>query len=200
MENNNTQQTVDTQTTQEPEVKTFTQEEVDALIADATKDLLSQDKVNEIVSQRLAKEKAKAEEKQKEAERLASLSAEERMKAEFEIEMKAKQDEYETQLREFQTMKAEFERQQLLAQTQKELADRGLSVDMAQFLIRDNAENTLEAIKAYETTYKKDLENGINSKLKKPTEPTPTMENTNATKNPKDMDFAEFAKWKAEGN
>lgn len=195
----NKQTNVDTQQQEQNEVS-YTQEQVDQMIADATKDMLSQDKVNEIVKDRLAKEKAKAEEKQREAERLASLSAEERAKAEFEIQMKAKQDEYEAQMKEFQTMKAEFERQQLLAQTQKELADRGLSVDMAQFLIRDNAENTLEAIKVYEETYKKDLENGINSRLKNPTEPTPAKENTNATKNPKDMDFAEFAKWKAEGN
>lgn len=199
MEENNKQTNVDTQQQEKKEVS-YTQEQVDQMIAEATKDLLSQEKVNQIVQDRLAKEKVKQEEKQKEAERLASLSAEERAKAEFEIQMKAKQEEYDTQMKEFQTMKAEFERQQLLAQTQKELADRGLSVDMAQFLIRDNAENTLDAIKAYESAYKKDLEIGINSKLKKPTEPTPAKDDTNATKNPKDMTFAEFVQWKSEGN
>jgi hypothetical protein len=195
----NKQTNVDTQQQEQNEVS-YTQEQVDQMIAEATKDLLSQDKVNEIVKERLAKEKSKQLEKQKEAERLASMSAEQRAKAEFEMEMKAKQEEYEAQMAEFQAMKSEFEKAQLLAQTQKELSDRGLSVDMAQILLRDTAENTLEAIKVYEETYKKDLENGINSKLKKSTEPTPAKEGTNATKNPKDMTFAEFVQWKSEGN
>lgn len=62
MENNENVETTTTenvgateQTTKEPEVKTYTQEEVDAML----KDRYTQEQVNDIVSKRLAREKEK---------------------------------------------------------------------------------------------------------------------------------------------
>ena len=79
---NNIDNTVDTQQQQQQnedkEVKTFTQEDIDKAVAEATKDLLSQDKVNEIVEKRLAREREKAGRERTQAEELAKLSAEER--------------------------------------------------------------------------------------------------------------------------
>lgn len=192
----NVNQNVDTQQQEKnevvEEVKTYTQEELDKAIAEATKDLLSKDKVNEIVQQRLDKEKNKAEE----AKRLAEMSAEERARAEFEIEMKAKQDEYKAQLDEFNKMKGEFEAQQLLMETQKQLNDRGLPISMAQLLCGATAEETLKNIEMYEKQYKEDLEKEVNKRLKSSTTPTVPKSVGTVDKNPKDMNFAEYQEWK----
>ena len=58
MENNIDNTNVDTQQ-QQNEEKTFTQADIDRAVAEATKDMLSQDKVNEIVEKRLAREREK---------------------------------------------------------------------------------------------------------------------------------------------
>ena len=148
MENNLDNTNVDTQQQQneDKEVKTFTQEDIDKAVAEATKDLLSQDKVNEIVEKRLAREREKAERERTQAEELAKLSAEERKQKEFEIEMAEKQAEYDKQMQEFAKMKADFEKTQLLAQVQKELNDRNLPIGMANQLVANTAEESMKNI------------------------------------------------------
>lgn len=199
MENNNNNQTVDTQTTNnQNEVKTFTQAEVDELIANATKDLLTQDKVNEIVKDRVAKEKAKAEKEKTQAEELARLSAEERKAKEFEIEMAKKTDEFNTQMAEFNKMKAEFERSQLIAQTQKELSAKSLPIDMANQLVGADAETTMKNIEAFEKSFNESLQKAIDDKLKNSSSsPRQTLKgDENQTKSVKDMSLSEYIAYK----
>ena len=198
MENNIDNTNVDTQQ-QQNEDKTFTQADIDRAVAEATKDMLSQDKVNEIVEKRLAREREKAEREKSQAEELARMSAEERKAKEFEIEMAKKNEEYETQMKEFNKMKAEFEQEKLLNQTAKELTQRGLPNGMANMLIGANAEETMKNIELYEKQYKADLEAEVNKRLGKSTTPNTNVNNgTQATKNPKDMSLSEFIKWREE--
>ena len=129
--------------------KTFTQAELDA-----------------IIEKRLAKERAKFEErltaKVSEAEKLAKLSEEERAKAEIDIA----KGELSAMKAEFDKMKAEFDREQLLSQVTKELDDRKLPISMAQALLGADAETTKANIDRFESDWKVSLENAIKAEIK----------------------------------
>lgn len=193
----NIETNVDTQQQKQNEVKTFTQEDIDRAVAEATKDMLSQDKVNEIVEKRLAKAKEKAERERTQAEELAKLSAEERARKEFEIEMANKQAEYEAQLKEFNNMKMAFEKSQLLAQVTKELNDRNLPIDMANQLLGKDAEESMKNIQAFEENWNTSLQQAIDKKLKNSSS-SPKIElkgEENQAKSVKDMTLTEYIEY-----
>ena len=200
---NNIDNTVDTQQQQQQnedkEVKTFTQEDIDKAVAEATKDLLSQDKVNEIVEKRLAREREKAERERTQAEELAKLSAEERKQKEFEIEMAKKNEQYEAQMKEFEKMKADFEKTQLLAQVQKELNDRNLPIGMANQLVANIAEESMKNIQNFEKDWKDSLQKELDKKLKNSSS-SPKINlkgDENQTKSVKDMSLSEYLEYRA---
>ena len=199
---NNIDNTVDTQQQQQQnedkEVKTFTQEDIDKAVAEATKDLLSQDKVNEIVEKRLAREREKAEKERTQAEELAKLSAEERKQKEFEIEMAKKNEQYEAQMKEFEKMKADFEKTQLLAQVQKELNDRNLPIGMANQLLGKDAEDSMANIKTFEKDWNDSLQKELDKKLKNSSS-SPKINlkgDENQTKSVKDMSLSEYLEYR----
>ena len=127
-------------------VKTFTQEEVDKLIAKAKKK---------------AKEKAEAdlskafEEKMAEEKRLALLSEKERQ---AEIEKKQRAD--------FEKEKAEFERNKMMFETKKLLVKEGLDEGLASYVVRATAEETLAEITNMKNIFSKGYEENINNRLK----------------------------------
>ena len=200
MENNIDNTNVDTQQQQQQnEDKTFTQADIDKAVAEATKDLLSQDKVNEIVEKRLAREREKAERERTQAEELAKLSAEERKQKEFEIEMAEKQAEYDKQMQEFAKMKADFEKTQLLAQVQKELNDRNLPIGMANQLVANTAEESMKNIQNFEKDWKDSLQKELDKKLKNSSS-SPKINlkgDENQTKSVKDMSLSEYLEYRA---
>ena len=194
MENNNNN-TVDTQQQEQNEVK-YTQSDVDKMIADATKDLLTQEKVNEIVEKRLAKAKEKADKERSQAEELAKLSAEERKAKEFELAMAEKQAEYEAQMKEFVAMKAEFEKAQLLSQVQKELAQRNLPVNCSEMLLGADVDTTMANINNFETIFNESLQKNIDNRLKSSSSPKINIhENERQSKSVKDMSLSEYIEY-----
>ena len=200
MENNLDNNNVETQqqTNEDKEVKTFTQADIDKAVAEATKDMLSQDKVNEIVEKRLAREREKAEKERTQAEELAKLSAEERKQKEFEIEMAEKQAEYDKQMQEFAKMKADFEKTQLLAQVQKELNDRNLPIGMANQLLGKDAEDSMANIKTFEKDWNDSLQKALDDKLKNSSS-SPKINlkgDENQTKSVKDMSLSEYLEYR----
>lgn len=153
-ESADTNENVDTSTTENKEgqeTKTYTQEEVDAI----KKDLLTQEQVNEIVKARLAKEKAKAEEDKKEAERLSKLSADERAKEEAK-----KKDE------EIAKLRAEIDRNNLEKDTVDRLNQEGLPLEFKSFLMQENAEKTNESIKVFKDVYNKAVQAEVEKRFK----------------------------------
>ena len=201
MENNLDNNNVETQqqTNEDKEVKTFTQADIDKAVAEATKDMLSQDKVNEIVEKRLAREREKAEKERTQAEELAKLSAEERKQKEFEIEMAKKNEEFEAQMKEFNKMKADFEKTQLLAQVQKELNDRNLPIGMANQLLGKDAEDSMANIKTFEKDWNDSLQKALDDKLKNSSS-SPKINlkgDENQTKSVKDMSLSEYLEYRA---
>lgn len=193
--NNNIEKNVETQPQENNEV-TYTQADVDKMIADATKGMLTQDKVNEIVEKRLAKAKEKAEKERSQAEELAKLSAEERKAKEFEIQMAEKQAEYDKQMEEFNKMKMEFERTQLLSQVQKELNERNLPIGCSEMLLGKDVETTMANINEFEKAFNDSLQQNIDKKLKSSSSPKIELhENEGQTKDPSKMSLSEFIEY-----
>jgi hypothetical protein len=142
VENNGAQEQAQVQEAPQQEVKTFTQEEVD-----------------KIVAKRLAREKkdieAKIEAERKEAEELAKLSEAEKQKKLFE-----------KQVREFEETKKAFEAERLLNETTKQLASKNLPVEFANMLKAADAESTFENIKLFEAKFNEALERMVSDRLK----------------------------------
>ena len=107
----------------------------------------------------LEKKQKEWEEKQQEAiqkaleekERLSKLSEKER-----------KEEELTQKEQELQKRIAEIERKELKADAVSDLSEKGLPADFADFLLADNAENTLENI----NTFKKAFDEAVNAAVK----------------------------------
>ena len=138
-------------TTQEKEVKTFTQEEVDKMI-----------------SKRLQRERkdieAKIEAERKEAEELAKLSEQEKQKKLFE-----------KQVREFEETKKAFEAERLLNETSKQLASKNLPIEFAEMLKGEDAESTFNNINVFEAKFNEALEKMVTERLRGSTPKTATI-------------------------
>lgn len=132
------------ETTKEPskETKTLTQEQVD-----------------EIVKNRLAKEKQKWDEEkqseQKEADKLKKMND-------------VQKAEYKTQQKEEELAKkeAELNRRELMAQAKVTLIEKGIPADMAEFLNFDSAEKCNESIDKLANSFNLSIEKSIDDKLK----------------------------------
>ena len=138
----------------QPQEKTFTQDEVNALI-----------------EKRLARAMAKMESDRKEAEELAKLSEAERQKKLFE-----------KQVAEFEATKKAFEAEKMLNETMTQLSQRGLSTSFAELLRADDAESTLENINNFEAEFNRAVEARVSERLKGATPKAPTSQNTEITK------------------
>lgn len=130
---------------QEQEVKTYTQEEVDALL---------QQEADRRVSSALKKAEKKNQEKIKEAEKLAKLSEQERFQ--YELEQREKKI-------------AEKEKQMALmenkAEASKALNDRGISIALADFVVAEDADTMMENIKLLEDEFKKSVKAEVEKRL-----------------------------------
>ena len=154
---NETQEVQEVEEVQE-QVKTFTQEEVDKIIAKrlsrATKDI-----------------EAKIEAERKEAEELAKLSEAEKQKKLFE-----------KQVKEFEETKRAFENEKLLNETTKQLASKNLPIEFAEMLKGEDAESTFENIKVFEEKFNTALEKAVNDRLKGNTPRVSISNNSEITK------------------
>lgn len=106
--------------------------------------------VNAIISKRLAKEKRKLDE----AQRLASLSAEERAKEEFRLEKER-----------FEEERKSFLSDKMLIQCEKELVRNDLPSEFAKLLVTDDADSTSENIKVFKEKWNSALDLAVNVKL-----------------------------------
>lgn len=133
---------------EEPEV--FSKEEVDKMLQQE-----SDRRVSEALKKKEAEWQAQLETKTTEAEKLASMSAEDRAKAEFEKE-KA----------EWEKEKIKFEKERLQLETTKLLNAEGLPVSFVEYITGDTADEVSENIEIFKTEWKKALESAVSDKLK----------------------------------
>ena len=130
---------------QKQETRTYTQEEVDAL--------LQQETDRRITSAQKKWEK-KSQEKVREAEKLAKLSEQERFQYELEQREKAI---------------AEKEKQMALmenkAEASKALNERGISIALADFVVAEDADTMMDNIKILEDEFKKSVKLEVEKRL-----------------------------------
>lgn len=127
---------------EEPEVKTFTQEEV-----------------NRLIEKRLAKEKQKALKEKEEAEKLAQMNAEEKNRYELEKQKK-----------ELEERIAEYTKKELRQESINILTEKGYSVQtakqLAEFLNYKDAESCKGSIDTMDKILKSCIEVEVNNKLR----------------------------------
>lgn len=128
--------------TENKDVKSFTQEELDKII-----------KSN--VDRALAKATKEAEEKQEEAKRLAKMNAEQ--KAKYELE---KAEERLAQ------REAEITKRELTAEAKSILSDKGLPTDLHSLLNYESAETVQSGIEALERAIQQSTEKAVEDRLK----------------------------------
>ena len=132
------------------EDKTYTEEELQKLLQSET-----DRRVSEAIKTREEKWKKEFEEKRSEAETLASMTAEERARAEFEKE-KA----------EWLKEKSEFEKERLKLEATKILDAEGLPISFVDYVLTDSAEGVKENIKVFKEQWNKELDEAITERLK----------------------------------
>lgn len=130
----------------EPEAKkTYTQEEVDALL---------QKESDRRVSQALQKQERKNQEKVREAEKLARMN---------------EQEKYEYQLEQREKAIQEKEKALSLAENKNEagkiLAEKGLSLALVDFVVAEDAETMKNNIKVLEQAFKQSVKEEVEKRL-----------------------------------
>lgn len=133
------------------EEKTYSQEDLDKAVSEATKGYVSQEKVEEIIAKTIAKERKKAED----AERLSKLSEKER------AEEQAKLDKQE-----IEELKARLAMKDLEDDTIKELKEQDLDSDFLEFVIAEDAEKTLEKIKRFKPLFDRAVNQAVDERVR----------------------------------
>lgn len=125
--------------------ETFTKEEIDRRVDEAVKTARANWDVEF---------GGKLEEAKNEGARLAKLSAEERQKEENRVEREK-----------FEQEKAEFAHKSLVAETVKQLGEKGIPVEFAEMAAGANAETAQANIKTLETAWNKAVEEAVTKRL-----------------------------------
>lgn len=133
------------------EAKTYSQEDFDKAVNEATKGYVSQDKLQEIIDKTIAKERKRAED----AERLSKLSEKER------AEEQAKLDKQE-----IEELRARLAMKDLEDDTIKELKEKELDSDFLEFVIADDAEKTLEKINRFKDVFDKAVNQAVDERVR----------------------------------
>lgn len=134
--------------------------EVDQANVDAEKETektFTQDEVNKIVQDRLAKEKAKNEKAQEEAKKLAKMNAEQ--KNQYMVEQLQKE------LEEYKNKEAKND---MIKEANSMLKDNDITLpdEVVAMLIGDSAEDTKVCVDSFSKAFKTAVERAVNEKLK----------------------------------
>lgn len=167
LENNVVNEEVQTQEVQTEEtVKTFTQEEVNEMIA---KRLARETKKIEAEKEKAMQLKLKAE--LEESEKLAKMSEAERVKAQAEKERKQFEEERRLHLEE----RRQFEEEKILRLTMEALEDKKLPGSFAKFLKVDNADDIMDNISVFEKGFNEAVEKAVAERLRGKSPVTSTL-------------------------
>lgn len=139
------------------EVKTFTQEEL-----------------NKIVAERIAKERKKLDAErlkqqeiqekliEEESEKLAKMTEAEKIKAKAERERKR----FEDKVAKYEAEMKAFEQEKIKNQTMKLLNEKGLPVELCQFIQSNTADEIMENVEVFEKCWSEAIEKSVNARLR----------------------------------
>ena len=135
----------------EPQPKTFTQEEVDKIIADRlarqakqSEKKFTQKEVDDLISEKLS-----------EAEKLAKMNAEQKAKYE--------QEKHEKELAE---REAALTKRELTATAKEVFTEKGLPAELADIVDTTSAENCTASIETIEKAFSAAVQKAVNDRLK----------------------------------
>ena len=156
--NNEVQENIEVSTQEDAkEVKTFTQDEL-----------------NKIVAERIAKEKKKLEAErlkqqemqekliEEESEKLAKMTEAEKIKAKAERERKR----FEDKVAKYEAEMKAFEQEKIKNQTMKLLNEKGLPVELCQFIQSNTADEIMENVEVFEKCWSEAIEKSVNARLR----------------------------------
>ena len=127
--------------------------------ATPTAKTFTQDELNAIIDKRLERERkdaqARIDKAVTEAQKLAKMSADERAEHEKQAHEKALADR-----------EAEITKRELRAEAKSHLSDKGLPIELAEILPYTDADTTNAAIVATEKVFRLAVEKGVNERLK----------------------------------
>lgn len=138
----------ETNPTNEPQEATAGQEEGSKV---EEQKLFTQSEVDAMINKRLQKERRK----QAEAKRLAELSEDDRVKEQLKLDREA-----------FENERLEFLKEKMNVQAEKELLTNGLPASFTKYVVTDEAESTLQNIKAFKAEWDKALEQAVKERIK----------------------------------
>ena len=175
------------ETNEVKEVKTFTQEEVNAILE---KRLSREIKKIEAEKQKAMELELKAE--LEEAEKLAKMSEAERVKAKAEKE----RIKFEKERKKFEEEMRAFNQERMLNTTMTTLSEKNLPVEFASFLRADNAEQIMENIAIFGKHFNESVEKVVTERLRGKTPQASTVNNSFNMNELKNMSAAEInANW-----
>ncbi|MCD3254379.1 DUF4355 domain-containing protein [Clostridium botulinum] len=122
---------------------------------DSKEKTFTQEDVEKIITKRLEREKKKMKDEKDEAERLAKMSEADRLQEVFRKEKES-----------FEQEKLKYQKEQLKFETVKQLNAKELPIEFVDFIVTNNAEDTLNNLKTFEAKWQKAIEKAVNEKLK----------------------------------
>ena len=167
LENNVVTEEIQVQDTETQEqVKTFTQEEVNEMIA---KRIAREAKKIEAEKQKAYQAQLEAE--LKESERLMQMNEADRLKAKAEKERK----QFEEEKRMFNEQMKAFEQQKIRNQTMQMLDERKIPVTLAQFITSENADEIMDNVNTFQKCFDEAVEQVVAERLKGKSPSTSTV-------------------------
>lgn len=134
----------------------------------------TQDELNKIVAERVAKEKKKLEierlkqqemqEKliEEESEKLAKMTEAEKIKAKAERERK----KFEDKVARYEAEMKAFEQEKIKNETMKLLGEKGLPIELCQFIKSNTADEIMENVEVFEKCWSEAIEKSVNARLR----------------------------------
>ena len=167
LENNVVTEEVQAQETKtEEQVKMFTQEEVDQMIA---KRIAREAKKIEAEKQKAYQAQLEAE--LKESERLMQMNEADRLKAKAEKERK----QFEEERKKFEEQMKAFEKQKIRDQTIQMLDERKIPIALAQFITSENADEIMDNVNTFQKCFDEAVEQVVAERLKGKSPSTSTV-------------------------
>ena len=134
----------------------------------------TQDELNKIVAERIAKERKKLDAErlkqqeiqekliEEESEKLAKMTEAEKIKAKAERERKR----FEDKVAKYEAEMKAFEQEKIKNQTMKLLGEKGLPVELCQFIQSNTADEIMENVEVFEKCWSEAIEKSVNARLR----------------------------------
>ena len=134
------------------EVKTFTQDELNKIAKEKKK----------LEAERLKQQEMQEKLIEEESEKLAKMTEAEKIKAKAERERKR----FEDKVAKFEAEMKAFEQEKIKNQTMKLLSEKGLPVELCQFIQSNTADEIMENVEVFEKCWSEAIEKSVNARLR----------------------------------